>query len=238
MNLLSRRPTAEAEREFLLNRSTRGATDAVTFLSGPLGRGWSASLLGGGHWQNPDDVNSDSWVDLAGYERAVARPRAYWDGGSGRTFLATVGFTYEDRKGGTPDGHLLTATGLPYVEALTTRRYDGGIIGQFLVNDRYVFTARAALARQSHHHQFGEVLERDMHDTAFGEMAMRGSAGGQTWVAGVALERDAYNPRDLPQFHYAFTCPVCLPPMTWRSIRRCRFPRADDSTSIANTAPS
>ena len=36
VNLLSRRPGREPEQEFLLNRSTRGATDAVTFLSGPL----------------------------------------------------------------------------------------------------------------------------------------------------------------------------------------------------------
>ena len=35
INLLSRRPGREPEQEFLLNRSTRGATDAVTFLSGP-----------------------------------------------------------------------------------------------------------------------------------------------------------------------------------------------------------
>ena len=35
INLLSRRPGGEPEQEFLLNRSTRGATDAVTFLSGP-----------------------------------------------------------------------------------------------------------------------------------------------------------------------------------------------------------
>ena len=46
VNLLSRRPGSEHEEEFLFNRSTRGATDAVTFLAGPLSGGWSASLLG------------------------------------------------------------------------------------------------------------------------------------------------------------------------------------------------
>ena len=48
INLLSRRPGRETEHEFLLNRSTRGATDAVTFLSGPLSpagvpRCWAAA---------------------------------------------------------------------------------------------------------------------------------------------------------------------------------------------------
>ena len=165
INLLSRRPGAEPEEEFLLNRSTRGATDAVTFLSRPFTRGWSGSLLGGGHWQETNDVNDDAWADLPGYARGVVRPRVFWDGGGGRTFFATTGFTYEDRNGGTPDGDVLVATGQPYVEALETRRYDAGALGQFLFKGRYVVTARAAVARQSHDHQFGEVLERDRHDT-------------------------------------------------------------------------
>jgi iron complex outermembrane receptor protein len=207
INLLSRRPADESTQEFLLNRSTRGATDAVAFLSAPLSRGWSGSLLGGGHWHTTTDVNDDAWVDLPGYARAVVRPRLFWDGGNGRTFFGTTGFTYEDRDGGTPDGQVLAATGQPYREALETRRYDAGAVGQFLVKGRYVVTARAALARQSHDHRIGEVLERDRHDTAFGELAVRGSARRQTWVAGVALERDAYASRDLPRFDYTFTVP-------------------------------
>jgi outer membrane receptor for ferrienterochelin and colicins len=135
------------------------------------------------------------------------RPRLFSDGGNGRTFFATTGFTYEKRNGGTPKGQLLEATGQPYVEALETRRYDAGAVDQFLVKGRYVVTARAAVARQSHDHQFGEVLERDRHDTAFGEVAVRGTAGRQTWVAGLAIERDAYTPDDAPQFDYTFTVP-------------------------------
>jgi outer membrane receptor for ferrienterochelin and colicins len=207
INLLSRRPAAEPEQEFLLNRSTRGATDAVAFMSAPLPRGWSASLLGGGHWQEIVDVNDDSWADLPGYARAVVRPRAFWDGGDGRSFFATAGFTYEDRDGGTPEDAALPMTGSPYVEALETRRYDAGLLGQFLLKDRYVVTARAAVARQSHDHEFGEVFERDHHDTAFGEVAVRGSTGRHTWVGGIAVERDAYTPRDVPRFEYAFWVP-------------------------------
>ncbi len=207
INLLSRRPGVEPAEEFLLNRSTRGATDAVMFLSRPFARGWSGSLLGGGHWQEANDVNGDAWADLPGYSRGVVRPRVFWDGGGGRTFFATSGFTYEDRQGGTPDGEVLAATGQPYVEALETRRYDAGAVGQFLIKNRYVVTARAAIARQSHDHQFGEALERDRHDTAFGEAAVRGTAGRQTWVAGFAIERDAYTARDVRRFDYDFLVP-------------------------------
>jgi outer membrane receptor for ferrienterochelin and colicins len=207
INLLSRRPAAKPERELLFNRSTRGATDAVAFLSTPLSRGWSGSWLGGGHWQEIVDVNDDAWADLPGYARAVVRPRLFWDGGNGRSFFATAGFTYEDRDGGTPDGSVLPATGEPYVEALETRRYDAGLLGQFLLKNRYVVTARAAVARQSHDHQFGDVVERDHHDTAFGEIAVRGTAGRHTWVGGIAMERDAYTPLDVPRFQYAFLVP-------------------------------
>src|SRR5262245_18664624 len=93
VNLRSRRPSATATREFLFNQSTRAATDTVMFLSAPLADRWSASLLGGGHWQSENDVNDDGWADLAGYKRGVVRPRFFWDGGNGRTLFATTGFT-------------------------------------------------------------------------------------------------------------------------------------------------
>ena len=75
VNLLTRRPGPEATREFLFNQSTLGATDAVSYLASPIGRGWSASLIGGGHWQIENDRDGDEWADLAGYARGVLRPR-------------------------------------------------------------------------------------------------------------------------------------------------------------------
>ena len=69
------------------------------------------------------------------------------------------------------------------------------------------FTLRAAFAEQRHDHRFGEFLERDHHHTAFGEFAVRGAAGRHTWVAGAAVEYDAFTPTDLPQFGHTFTIP-------------------------------
>jgi len=207
VNLLSRRPGPAAQHEFLINQSTRGATDAVTFFSGPLARGWSTSLLAGGHWQRTADVNQDSWADLPGYERGIVRPRVFWDSGTGRTFFATTGLTFEDRHGGTPDGEALGATGAPYVEALNTRKYDAGVVGQILVNERVLLTTRAALAHQRHDHQFGDVRERDRHSLVFGELAVRATARKQTWVAGFAIEHDTYRSQDVPRFDYSFTVP-------------------------------
>jgi outer membrane receptor for ferrienterochelin and colicins len=207
VNLLSRRPGATPVREVLVNRSTLGATDGVVFLSSQLRRGWSASLLGGGHGQSRDDVDGDGWADVAGYARGIARPRLFWDGGDGRSAFVTAGVTYENRKGGTVDGAVLPATGGSYREALDTRRYDVGATGQALWKGRYVLTARGALAWQRHDHVFGPTRERDAHDTAFAEVALRGAVGRHTWVAGGAYERDAYTPRDVPQFAYTYQTP-------------------------------
>jgi iron complex outermembrane receptor protein len=207
INLISRRPGKERVREALVNRSTRGATDAVLWLSAPLSTRWAGSLLAGGHWQEQSDVNGEGWSDLPGYWRAVMRPRIFWDNGSGDSFFATAGMTWEDRTGGTQPGSALAATGEPYHEALDTTRFDGGVLGQTLINERYVLTTRAAVARQRHDHRFGETLERDRHDTAFGEIAIRGTAGRHTWVAGMAIEHDRYTPVDVPRFAYSFTAP-------------------------------
>ena len=207
VNLISRRPGAEPEREILLNRSTRGATDAVFWYSTPLSARWGMTVLGSGHWQEQVDVDKDSWADLPGYARGVFRPRVFWDNGSGRSFFATSGVTAENRSGGTMPGALLPAAGIPYGEALDTRRVDAGALGQTIVRQRFVLTGRAAVARQRHAHRFGETLERDHHDTAFGEFAVRGATGLHTWVAGAAVERDAYRPRSLPRFAYTYSVP-------------------------------
>jgi iron complex outermembrane receptor protein len=206
VNLLSRRPGAEAEHEFLLNRSTRGGTDAVGWFATPARRGWALTLVGGGHWQDIADVDDDGWADLSGYSRVVMRPRIFWDGGNGRTFFATAGFAGEDRTGGTVSGGVVP-TGGRYVEALDTRRWDVGAVGQRLIRDRVLLSARVALMQQRHNHQFGEVRERDRHETTFGEVTVRVSLGRHTLVGGAAIERDAYRPRDVPRFRYTFTVP-------------------------------
>jgi outer membrane receptor for ferrienterochelin and colicins len=208
VNLISRRPAADPARELLINRSARGGTDLVGWLSTRARQGWALTLLGGGHWQEGSDVDGDAWTDLPGYSRGVIRPRVFWDGGNGRTLFATVGFTGEDRDGGTVRGGVLPATGSPYREALTTRRIDAGAVGAFLVQQRFLITARGAVMQQRHDHQFGEVRERDRHDTAFGELTLRTPLGKRhTLVGGIAMERNAYRPIDLPHLRHTFIIP-------------------------------
>lgn len=223
VNLLSRRPAAEPTYEALFNASTLGATDAVMYLSSAARTGWSGSLLAGGHGQARSDRDDDGWADVAGYRRAVVRPRAFWDDGSGRSAFLTAGLTWEDREGGTMDGRVLSARGTAYSEALETRRYDVGGTAQAIVGGRFVLTARGSAARQQHAHTFGTLDERDRHTNVFGEVALRGVAGTSTWVAGVAYEGDVFTPRDVPRFAHTFHVPglfgqLDVQPASWLAL--------------------
>ena len=207
VNLISRRPQAEPIHEFLLNRSSLGETDASMFLASQLTPHWGASLLGGGYWQEQQDLNDDGWADVAGYSRGVVRPRFYWDNKNGGTALLTGGATYEERSGGTVSGAVLPATGSTYTEALNTRRYDVGGNVQWVLGGKIVVAGRFSASVQDHRHEFGEDIESDRHELLFGELSVRATAGKNTWVAGFADQRDAFRPRDVPRFAYTYVVP-------------------------------
>jgi iron complex outermembrane receptor protein len=205
VNLISRRPGDELEREILVNQSTRGATDAIGWISAPLTDRWGLTFLGGAHRQSKADVDDDGWFDLAGYERGVARPRVFWNDGDGNSIFATTGVTWEQRRGGGQAGALaVTPDGL-HIEALDTLRADAGFVGQFQLSPRSALLTRASFVRQRHTHRLGDVVERDRHRTVFGEAALRVVVARQAVVAGAAIERDVYDPDDVPRFGYRFT---------------------------------
>jgi iron complex outermembrane receptor protein len=206
VNLIARRPTERA-REFIVNRSSRGETDAVGFLSQPFTNGWGATLVAGGHWRERNDIDGDGWADLAGYHRAEIRPRVSWDNGRGSSLFLTTGAMGETRTGGTVDGGVLPATNAAYRETLETARYDVGVVGQTVLPNGFVVSFRGSGTWLSHDHMFGDVRERDTRDTFFGEVSARRTFGRQTLVVGAAADRDAFDPKDVPQFAYAFTAP-------------------------------
>jgi outer membrane receptor for ferrienterochelin and colicins len=207
VNLVSKRPGDKAERELLLNRSSRGATDGVLYLAGPIADNWGATLIAGAHGQERTDVDGDGWGDLPTYARGVVRPRLFWDDKAGHSVFATVGVTAEDRTGGTMAGEAPPPIDAPYTEALDTRRVDAGVVAQALVGGRYVAVARGSFVRQREDRQYGEVVERDTHTSGFTEFTLRGTAPRQTWVVGAAVERDVFDPIDVPAAAFDFTVP-------------------------------
>ncbi len=202
INLVSRQPPAEGHaHELLLNRTTRAGTDGVLWLSGAPGASWGASLLAGVHGQERQDVDGDGWADLPHYLRGLARPRLLWRDDAGRSVFATLGALVEEREGGTLPGATLP-DGQPFVEALDTQRFDGGLIVRLPAGARRLLSLRASGMSQSHDHAFGDVLERDRHQTWLGEAALSGTRGRHTWVAGAALQFDDYEARDVAGFDY------------------------------------
>lgn len=207
VDLISRRPGREPSKEALVNRTTRGATDAVLFAAQPMGPRWSSTILVGGHWQDQSDVDGDGWADLAGYSRGVVRPRLFWSDGTGRSLFMTGGLTVERRRGGTMPGAVPESIGAPFIESLDTTRFDGGMVAQTSVGTRYALTARLSATRQQRDHELGLVREHSRQDTIFAELALRGTAARQTWVGGVAFERATLDPDVRPDLAYAYDVP-------------------------------
>lgn len=228
VNLLSRRPGQEPVHTALVNQTTRGGTDGVAFLTGPLAGRWGYTLLASAHHQSRRDLDADGWTDLPGYERVVVRPRFYFDDASGRTAFLTAGFTGEDRTGGTLPGRL-APDGRPFAEGLGTRRADVGGLARWVVRDSAsalrgaIVTLRGSAVEQRHGHTIGPVREDDRHGTWFGEAALAVPRGRATLVGGAAIQQDRYRAEDVAGFDYTFTVPSAfaqldVDPAWWLSL--------------------
>ena len=127
--------------------------------------------------------------------------------------MITAGATFENRDGGTmPDG--LAPDGQPYPERLRTTRYDAGGFYRRRAGASGLVNLRGSYSLQGHRHTFGAVVERDAHETWFGEGTYTVSRGTQTWVVGAALLSESYDAEDVEGFDYSFTTPGLLSQVT------------------------
>jgi outer membrane receptor for ferrienterochelin and colicins len=208
VNLVSRRPGEEPVRELLLNQTSRGGTDVVAFLGQRFGRGetvpWGGTLLASAHRQRANDLDSDDWADMAGYDRLVARPRLFYER-EGRSMFATLGFTGENRDGGTLGGGV-APDGQPYEEGLRTRRADAAAVGRYVMGGRNIVSVRASGVEQRHAHRFGAVRENDRHRTWFTEASLALPRERWTYVFGAAYQAERYR-TDVAGFDYDFRIP-------------------------------
>jgi iron complex outermembrane receptor protein len=205
INLVSRRPVPGAPvREVLLNRTTRKGTDGALWIAQALNERWGVTMLGGLHVQDRSDLDGDNWTDLPMFRRIQARPRVMWSDGTGNSLLFTVGGMTEQRRGGSIPGTTLAA-GLSQPENLDTTRVDGGFVGRFVTTGGRVVTARASAVSQRYERTLGATRERSDKRTWFGETSITGTSGRQTWVGGVAVQRDTFHSPDVDRFDYRYT---------------------------------
>jgi iron complex outermembrane receptor protein len=204
VNLVARRPRVD-EREALVNVTSQRGLDATYWEAASPISGWSWTVLGGTHTQPRRDLDGDGWTDLAGYVRAVVRPRVFYENGRGTSLFVTGAFIGEDREGGTI-GEAVAPDGRPFPEQLDSRRSDLGALGRWLVGTTVV-TARGSFARLQLNRAFGGLRELSARRTWFGEASISGTSGRHTWVAGAAYQEDAYDPAQALHAAYAFRAP-------------------------------
>jgi iron complex outermembrane receptor protein len=205
VNLVSRRPRV-TEREALVNVTSQSGLDATFWAAAEPVDGWSWTVLAGVHGQPRRDLDEDGWTDLGGFERALIRPRVFYETGRGASLLLTGAFIGEDREGGTLD-EAISPDGRPFPERLETRRRDLGGLGRWLVGPT-VMTIRGSIASLQQDRTFGGIREFGTRRTWFAEASLTGTAGRHTWVAGGAFQRDGYDPVQIGYARYRFRAPA------------------------------
>jgi outer membrane receptor for ferrienterochelin and colicins len=205
LNLVSRQP--DGEPEILLNRSSRGGTDALGFVSGSPTQAFGYTITAGAHDQTQEDIDRDAWADLAGYRRYTLRPRLFWKNANGGSVFATIGFVDEDRDGGSMPGHTL-ADGTTFREALQTRRLDGGVVTTNKVAGNRELTTRWSATQLGRDRTFGTQQLQDTETTANGESTFSGTDQGHQWLLGLALQYDRLESTDAPGASFSYVVPA------------------------------
>jgi len=206
INLISRKPTQTSQGEILLNVTSRDGQDITTYFASPLSDSIGVSFTAGGHHQNIQDLDNDGWIDMAGYERYTARPRLFWEDADGTKVYATVGFMSENRQGGTRLGQT-TPDGLFFLQDQDSQRIDSGLIAKGALAQTLSWTARASAMVQEHEKRFGDVFDKDQHESYLLEATVSGYYVNTQWVAGVALQSDRFQSNNYKIFDYSYSVP-------------------------------
>lgn len=219
LNLVSQPPTSESN--ILLNQTSVGGSDAVGFFGGSLSPVLGYTITGGAHYQSREDPDHDGWSDLPGYDRVSLRPRFFWNGGDDRSLFTTLGYTQEDRAGGTMRGQTLP-NGATFAEALHTQRLDGGAVARFPVGELRG-SARWSANLTEHDRVFGTNRIDDEEATVFAEATLAGGVRAHKWIVGAALQYERLHTADVPGVSFDYTVPAVFAqdefsPVRWLSL--------------------
>ncbi|HEV7607840.1 MAG TPA: TonB-dependent receptor [Steroidobacteraceae bacterium] len=205
LNLVSSQP--DSEPQILLNRSSRGGTDALAFVSARATPTLGYTITTGAHDQTREDIDGDAWADIAAYRRYTFRPRLFWKNGDQRSVFATLGYVDEEREGGSMPGRTL-ADGTTFRDALNSRRFDGGLVTQQkLAGDRELSTRWSATGL-TRDRTFGAQQVHDAQTSANAEGTLSGTDQGHQWLLGLALQLDRLESEDAPTAGHSYFVPA------------------------------
>lgn len=203
LNLVSRRPDRDRARIGFDQSSEKGG-DVFFWGARRFTPTTSGTVNVDFHQQRLVDADDDQWGEFPRAIRFSVRPRFFVDRPNGDGFMATAGFTTEDRTGG-----FLTAAAdpNPYREERRTARGDVGLSAHRLDRRGGRFEARLAATLQSTSHRFDALRERDRRYGGFGEVSYSRSVGRASLMAGGAFLYEGLRQQDLPAFDYTHQFP-------------------------------
>ena len=205
INLISKQPTGRSE--VLLNRRTMGVTDAAAWLSRRLTEYAGVSFLASGTMQEAVDPDDDGWSDQPRARRWGVRPRFSFADTTGRSLFVTLGYGYDDRRGGTL-GSALAPDGSPFREGLTGRRADAGLTVRLPTTDSGHVAVRLAASSNRRARLFGAgPAERDRISTGFAEITRVAQWERGALVVGAAVQGDLYANELNPAFDHDWVTP-------------------------------
>lgn len=217
LNIVSRSPHEQSA--VLANTTSRGGRDFEAFLTNDNGRSLTGTLTAGVHDQSRQDIDGDGWADVPGFRRYSLRPRIWWNEGKDASLFLTAGITEEHREGGTMTGQVL-ADGLPFAEVLRTRRFDGGLVSHWKLEDHFSLNGRLSFTSANLDRTFGPQRIPSTQTTLFAEEALNGDTAGHQWAAGVAVEHSALRVTAVSGVGYTYNVPGVFAqdefsPATW-----------------------
>lgn len=238
LNIVSKSP--QSEPALLANLTSRGGRDLEGFLTGGTGSPLSGTLTAGVHDQSRQDVNGDGWADIPGFRRYSFRPRIWWNEGKERSLFVTGGITEERRTGGTMPGRLLPE-GVAFAEDLRTRRFDGGAVSHWRLNDRIGVSGRMSVTSTRFDRTFGPQRIPSTQTTLFGEQSLDGISGEHQWSLGVGFEHSALRVPVVPGIGYTYNVPGLFAqdefaPLPW--IKLAAAGRVDSNNRYGRFASS
>jgi iron complex outermembrane receptor protein len=202
LNLISRRPprSGPADREVLLNQTSRQGTDALVWLADSISTKTGYTLIGGAHNQSAVDIDRDGWADIPAFSRFEARPRFFWKGDAGSSAMLTFGAAAERRHSG-----FVGATARAHYRVVaSTNRADVGLIVHEVNRSGDVVSIRSSVNQQWQDRQFGDSTESDRRCTVFLEATVARSYGKLQALFGASVQEDGLASKLLANARYQF----------------------------------
>ncbi|MEA3180542.1 MAG: outer rane receptor for ferrienterochelin and colicin [Gammaproteobacteria bacterium] len=210
LNIVSKSP--QTPSAMLANATSRGGRDLEGFFTQDSLKDWTGTLTAGVHDQSRQDVNGDGWADIPGFRRYSLRPRIWWKAGTDQSLFLTGGVTEERREGGTMLGRVLAqgapdALAAPFAEVLHTRRFDGGAVAYWKLNDAVTLNSRLSFTSADQDRTFGRLRIPSTQTTIFSEQAFTGDAAGHQWALGLAFQHEALRVAAVSGVGYTYNVP-------------------------------